>query len=103
MKGLPDFREVTLDYAERYAQQVFGDALHAVAAQAGGYFRATFGEGYFTIQPGNDAPSRSQWNTLKKRMKRVNRGAFVLKETGTTAAGDDVHYYVDFGFLREDR
>jgi len=103
MKGLPDFRAVSPIYAEEFAREVFGEAYRALLSQEGGYYRVLFAESYFTIQPGNDAPSRSQWNTLKKRMKRVNPGVFVLKETGETDRDGTIFCYIDFGFLRESR
>ncbi len=101
MKKLPDFRESKPDYAEQYAQTVFGERLVAVVERPNNAFRAVFAPAYFTIQPGNDAPSRSQWSTLKKRMKRVNPGVFVFKDHGDTVYDDRHHYYVDFGFLED--
>lgn len=101
MQELPPFRQTKPGYAHQYAQRVFGDALHDVLPQEGGYFRALFTDGYFTIQPGNDVPSKSQWSTLKKRMKRIHRGVFVLRESGETTHEDETFYYLDFGFLPE--
>jgi hypothetical protein len=97
--SLPQFKETHKGYAIQYAQKVFGNALIGVNRQGNGYFRVMFTQVYFTIQPGNDAPSKSQWGTLKKRMKRVNKGVFVLRKSGTIQhEGKDV-YFMDFGFL----
>lgn len=98
---LPDLRPTHPDYAERYAAQVFGERLIAVLPLPDHTFRAVFAVDYFTIQAGNTAPSKSQWNTLKKRMKRVNRGVFVLKQTGTVQHQGTDHPYIDFGFLSD--
>jgi hypothetical protein len=99
MKDLPDFRSTSPGYAERFAQQVFGDHLQAITHLDNNAHRALFTPGYFTVQSGHDAPSRSQWNTLKKRMKRVNPGVFVFKAYGDTQYQGNPAYYVDFGFL----
>ncbi len=98
MTDLPDFRQPPDDYVQGFAETVFGaSVLQAVEQQAGGYYRATFATGYFTLQPGHTEPSKSQWNTLKKRMKRINPGVFVFKAHGTE--GDTC--YVDFGFFAD--
>lgn len=96
---LPSFRKTSFGFAESYARRVFGAALVDINVQAGGYFRAFFQQGYFTIQPGKDAPSKSQWNTLKKHMKRLNRNVLVLKQTGHIVQNNEPVYFVDFGFL----
>lgn len=101
MKRLPDLLTTHLDYATDYVETVFGDDLIAVQPRPDNVHRALFEQGYFTIQPGNDKPSRSQWNTLKKRMKRVNRGVFILREYGETPHQGDTVCYIDFGFLPE--
>jgi vancomycin permeability regulator SanA len=101
MTGLPTFRKVTLNKAARFAQQVFGDKLATVIAKENDSYRAVFAVNYFTLQPDADAPSKSQWNTLKKRMKRVNKGVFVFKAHGDTTHEGTPRYYVDFGFLTD--
>jgi hypothetical protein len=104
MQELPDFRPTHHDYAQSYAAKVFGDHLHSVTPQSEGYFQATFSMDYFTLQPGADQPSKSQWNTLKKRMKRVHPGVFVLRDHGITAPLDAERLcYVSFGFLQQPR
>ncbi|MEO0564189.1 MAG: hypothetical protein AAF125_18940 [Chloroflexota bacterium] len=103
MKALPDFRQVSPDYAETFARDFFGDALVLVVAQESDYFRALFRVGYFTLHEGATGPTRSQWSTLKKRMRRVHGGVFVLKETGEVDYDGTSYCYVDFGFLVEGR
>lgn len=101
MQELPQFDQVPAGYATNYAQTVLGSSLQAVLPQPKDYFRAIFDVGYFTIQPGNDKPSKSQWNTLKKRMKRINRGVFILREYGEIAYNGETRCYIDFGFLQD--
>ena len=99
-KPLPNFRKSNFTYAEAYAERVFNEQLIVVQRmEPEHYFRAIFATAYFTIQPGNDTPSKSQWNTLKKRLKRINPTVFVLKEYGTTDYNGTIHSYIDFGFL----
>lgn len=99
MQGLPQFRRVTEDYATQFAERVFGEAFNGLHSQPGHYYRALFNESYFTIQPGNDKPSKSQWNTLKKRMKRMNPSVFILREYGDITHEGEAMVYIDFGFL----
>jgi len=61
-----------------------------------GHYRAVFSPDYFILQPDRDVPSKSQWNTLKKHLKRVDNRVFVFKDYGET---DDGFYWLDFGFF----
>jgi hypothetical protein len=101
MQELPNFQDVPPGYAHNYAQTVLGNSLRELLPQPKGYYRALFDVTYFTIQPGNDKPSKSQWNTLKKRMKRINRGVFILREYGEIAYDGETLCYIDFGFLQD--
>lgn len=105
MKDLPEFRQEDYETALAYISEVLGDKAAAgethlveLVVYDDGHFRAIFEAAYFTIQPGADAPSKSQWNSLKKKMKRHNPGVFVFKEHGvvTDEAG---RCFVDFGFF----
>ena len=66
-----------------------------------GYYRAIFSLEYFTIAEAT--PTKSQWNSLKKKLKRHDRNVFVFKETGLVACEsenlDAVCCYIDFGFF----
>jgi hypothetical protein len=44
-------------------------------------------------------PSKSQWNGLKKRLKRMDQQVFIFKVHGHQRAGDQNYCYLDFGFL----
>src|SRR5258706_11870336 len=104
MKDLPPFkkrnRDDVLDYIksmlinERSGQEALID-LHDYND---GHYRAVFDPGYFTLQEGQTEPTKSQWNSLKKKMKRHESTIFVFKEHGQVGTGDK-RYYLDFGLL----
>lgn len=100
---LPEFDpKAAKQKAISFATSVFGDALQRVTIADDGACRAIFKTGYFVLQGDNTEPSKSQWSTLKKKLKRHNKGVFVFKETGTTPCtenSDTECYYVDFGFF----
>jgi hypothetical protein len=103
MKALPDFADIPMEYAERYISDVLtkGDetALTGLTRYEDGHFRAIFEKAYFRLEDqGREDASKSQWNTLKKRMKRLNAGVFVFKDHGEI---DAEHYYLDFGFFAD--
>ncbi len=60
-----------------------------------GHFRVLFDPAFFILPEGETSPSKSQWNTLKKRIKRHQPTIFVFKEYGTSGK----HVYLDFGFF----
>jgi hypothetical protein len=100
MTTLPDFLPTPPEYAHAFAVRVFGDALVGVTEGTQHTFRALFELSYFTLADDATEPSRSQWNTLKKRMKRMNPAVSALKSTGIQDCGELSCGYVDFGFLR---
>lgn len=71
--------------------------LKELIAYEDGHFRAVFDVGYFILPEGQTEPSKSQWNTLKKRMKRHEPTLFIFKEHGVTGK----HLYIDFGFFKD--
>ncbi len=113
MKDLPRFKPRSRKAVEAYISRVLADRqrpeeshLLALIAYRDGHYRAIFDGAYFTLQEGHDRPSKSQWNTLKKKMKRHDRRVFVFKAHGEidcpdAAPGDSPCYYVDFGFFAE--
>ena len=64
-----------------------------------GHYRAVFRLSYFSTQ----TPSKSQWNSLKKKLKRHHPAIFVFKDYGTLPCqGDaDTCGYLDFGFFAD--
>jgi hypothetical protein len=73
--------------------------LRDLIAYKDGHFRAVFDKRYFVLGEDVTEPSKSQWNTLKKHLKRMDPKIFIFKEHGTVACGEDECYYVDFGFF----
>ena len=103
MKGLPEFDtskhpDMVRGFAERVMMRGDTPYLHDLYAYGDGHFRIIFDPDYFILQDDRTEPSRSQWNTLKKRMKRMNRNVFVFKDHGVQ---DDGFYWIEFGFFLE--
>lgn len=97
---LPEFRKMPYIKAHSYISRVLNkggkQALVSLIGHDDNHFRAIFDRSYFVLADDDGEPSRSQWSTLKKHMKRINRSVFVFKRHGET---EDGHYYVDFGFF----
>ncbi len=97
-KDLPRFTQRKRDSVMAYVSRVLTtrniEATHLLKliGFSDGHYRAIFRPDYFSSTP----PSKSQWNTLKKKMKRHDRRVFVFKTHGQT---DDQNYYIDFGFF----
>lgn len=104
---LPDFRRVKKTYAAALMNNVLlgagGPSLVRLIEFEDHHFRAIFKPSYFQLAQGADSPSKSQWNTLKKKMKRRNRSVFIYREYGQIACHDSdsrqACLYLDFGFL----
>lgn len=107
---LPPFRRVKRRYAASIIHSVLsgsrGSALLRLHEYEDGHFRAIFSETYFQLPAGRELPSKSQWNTLKKRLKRRDRSIFVFRDYGTIDCGSAgvsatgrSCLYLDFGFL----
>ncbi len=110
MNDIPQFRKVQRRHAASIAHGVFsgprGAALLQLIEYDDHHFRAVFDLKHFQLAPGNSLPSKSQWNSLKKRLKRRDRSLFIFRKYGTIdcAAGGkpvkaDTCLYIDFGFL----
>jgi hypothetical protein len=74
-------------------------ALRALIAFEDGHFRAIFSPTYFALAEGAAAPSKSQWNTLKKHLKRIEPRLFIFKEHGAVEFQGEACLYLDFGFF----
>lgn len=101
LKLLPKFIPTSIDKADTYIRAVLkdnkttdDDFVENLEMFEAGYFRVIFDGAYFNRD--YSPPSRSQWNTLKKKMKRHNPLVFIFKEYGTF---EDGNYFLDFGFL----
>jgi hypothetical protein len=102
-----DIPEFDLKEAKRRAlpfiNTIFTDKLSKLEIADDGRCRAIFKKSFFVLQEGETAPTKSQWSTLKKRLKRHNRGVFIFKDVGETACAEgtvDSCFYIDFGFYR---
>lgn len=106
MNDLPEFEERSLPQVEFFARGVFGDNLVELISYDDGHYRAVFKETQFSLSGDKPVPTKSQWSTLKKRLKRHDKATFVFKETGEAdcAGGQPEEpegkcYYIDFGFF----
>lgn len=104
---LPTFRRVKRAYAARLVHSALtnerGSALLELIEYDDRHFRVVFAASYFQPATSQDGPSKSQWNTLKKKLKRRDRTVFVFRDHGkleAAAAGTTVKYFLDFGFMR---
>ena len=104
---LPAFRKVKRSYAASFIHGVLsgprGSALRQLIEYDDNHYRAIFAADYFQMTDGRSEPSKSQWSTLKKKIKRRNRSAFIFRQHGgaNCQTGDPVErcLYLDFGFL----
>jgi hypothetical protein len=103
MKALPDFRARPIEEVRSLLERVFshestGQQTHflEVILYPDDHYRAVFSLKYFTLADSTGSPSKSQWNNLKKRLKRHAPPVFVYKETGILSEGRG---YLDFGFF----
>ncbi len=107
---LPPFRRVKRAYAAAIATGAFsgpsGSTLLKLQDFADGRFRAIFSIRYFQLAEGRVSPSKSQWNTLKKRLKRRDHSIFVFREYGEIDCGHtgkprpgETCLFLDFAFL----
>ncbi len=109
MKGLPTFKPRHLDRVQRFVAQMLTNEyqippemhLREVIAYPDGYYRALFSPAYFILTEGQTEPSKSQWNTLKKKFKRHDPLIFIFKDYGESPCGEvgETCVYLDFGFL----
>jgi hypothetical protein len=106
---LPEFRKTKYSYAMTYINGVLmgGDGASLVKLEEfdDHHFRVIFKISYFQLAEDVDMPSKSQWNTFKKKMKRRNHSVFVFREYGVIdcdQAGKNTQQpclYIDFGFM----
>lgn len=108
--ALPSFRKVKRSYAASMIHSALsgagGSALLRLIEYDDHHFRAIFDLKHFQLPPDRERPSKSQWNTLKKRLKRRDRSIFIFRKYGKIdckSAGKNLAanncLYIDFGFL----
>lgn len=108
---LPEFQKHPRDATINFAKEIFstggaprGSHFVRLVEYADGHYRAIFRPSYFVLPEGQEQPSKSQWNSLKKKIKRHNPRVFIFKEHGEISCGEGTSqkercYYVDFGFF----
>ncbi|MCY3979649.1 MAG: hypothetical protein OXG23_16240 [Chloroflexi bacterium] len=107
---LPAFRKVQRSYAAALAHSALagphGSSLLQLIEFDDHHFRAIFDLKQFQLAGGTQLPSKSQWNSLKKRLKRRDRSIFIFRQYGPIDCGShgkvsaaQTCLYLDFGFL----
>jgi len=111
LKELPKFKREGRQVVERLLTQTFTHPnepevsyFRRLVEYEDGHYAAVFSLDYFVD---TDVPSKSQWNSLKKKLKRHDKRVFVFKEQQIVLCGDfDAEPrcgQVEFGFFVEVR
>lgn len=111
-QDLPVFRKVPRRYAARFINEALssprGASLLDLIEFEDHHFRVIFRVDYFQLSVDASAPSKSQWSTLRKKLKRRNRSVFVFRESGqlecpqsVAVDGQQICLYLDFGFMND--
>ena len=109
MKDLPKFKPRHLDAVSSFVSDVLVNkqqgpdtCLRELITYQDGHYRAIFDLTYFQLGGGRVAPSKSQWSSLKKKLKRHDPRLFVFKECGVlTSVKGEARGYLDFGFFAD--
>lgn len=109
MTDLPHFRKSSPEYAQKVAEEMLTNPFQTppkthlirLIAYEDNHFRAVFNPAYFILPEGETAPSKSQWNTFKKRIKRHHPAIFIFKDHGETTHEGQRVFYIDFGFFAD--
>ncbi len=108
MKTLPDFKPLPREYVESLLRRVLahdakGEMTHLreLHAYEDGHYRVIFSPAYFTLTTDQTEPSKSQWNGLKKKLKRHEPRIFIFKDHGMVPYGAERCGFLDFGFFAE--
>lgn len=103
MSDLPEFKATSQAKAWHFVRSVFGMNATAIEGFKDHHFRVIFKSTQFHFHEGHNSPTKSQWSSLKKRMKRHDTNVFVFKQTGEASCpegnSDNDCYFVDFGFF----
>lgn len=104
MKDLPEFQRHSTDEVSGFLKLIFTRPalpdetfFRKLVAFDDGHYRAVFSLDYL----GGETASKSQWNSLKKKLKRHDKRIFVFKEHGLAACDmpDERCGYIDFGYF----
>jgi hypothetical protein len=105
MKDLPEFKPRSQETVLAYMRTMLinehlSDQTHlkALTNYSDGHYRAIFDPAYFALPDGQSEPTKSQWNTLKKKLKRHEPKVFIFREHGEIEH-EGRCFYLDFGFF----
>lgn len=108
MKDLPVFKPRPRDQVLTLVNRVLmldshsdHSYFHTLTAYPDGHYRVLFDPAYFSLQPGQTEPSKSQWSSLKKKFKRHDPSVFVFKAHGEVDQNGKRYSYLDFGFFAQ--
>ncbi len=107
MKDLPEFKRANRDYVTGFVTQLLTHPnqpeqsyFRRLVEYSDGHYGIVFSLSYFLP---TEAPTKSQWNSLKKKFKRHDKRIFVLKEHSVIGCGapDDPERCgcLEFGFF----
>jgi hypothetical protein len=106
MSNLPEFARRSPEYVQTFMQRALkpahtahGSALREIITYDDGHYRAVFSMNYFALHEGAAEPTKSQWNTLKKHLKRIEPRLFIYKQHGTVQHDGETCLYLDFAFF----
>ncbi len=106
MKELPKFKVYRREDVIIFVERVFSHPnkpeesfFRYLVEYDDGHYGAEFSLDYF-INP--ELPTKSQWNGLKKKMRRHNKRVFVFKEYKLVSCDDPRSCgFVEFGFFAD--
>ena len=105
---LPEFKKMKMPFVTKFINGALvgasGASFVSLEEFDDNHFRVIFKTSYFQLAEGNEEPSKSQWNTLKKKIKRRDRSVFIFREYGQiecvqSSSKSDRCFYLDFGFM----
>jgi hypothetical protein len=107
MSDIPEFRKQPFDRVHKFMAEVLTNpqagpksCLRQLKVDKTTHqYRALFDPAYFALSTDRPAPTKSQWTTLRKRMKRHRSDVFIFKGHGTTMFQGKECYYLNFGFF----
>jgi hypothetical protein len=108
MNDLPKFRIKPRQQVIHFISSVLTNpgghsCFYKLVEYPDGHYRTMFNSDFFFIAEGRSAPSKSQWSTLKKKLKRKDHTIFIFKDCGVIECDgfSGECYYIDFGYFAD--